>query len=206
MGRCISCNKRKGKRNCPALSGLICTECCGTKRLIEISCPNHCAYLKEAQIYSIQRVEERPADFSKKQWDLFLFFEGIVYNFLREFSNFTDEELLEVISLLDKEYQTRKKNLFLPSLQPKSSRAFRLKKILEEEFTKLEKEVNEFGLPIFTLDDFIKILSFEKDRIERYMKENRNVGNNLFLQVLKSEIEFMAAQKAKERNLYNEQN
>lgn len=200
MEKCVSCNRRKGKRSCPALSGLICAECCGTKRLSEISCPSDCIYLRKAQLYSIQRVEEKPADFSRKQWDLFLFCESIIYNFLKDFPNFTDEELLEVLSLLEKEYQTRRKSLFLPSLQPKSSRALKLKKILEEEFGRLEKEVNEFGLPIFTLDDFIKILSFERERIEKYMHENRNAGNNLFLQVLKSEIEFMAAQRANRGN------
>lgn len=197
MAKCISCNRRKGKRNCPALDGLICAECCGTKRLVSINCPNNCVYLKEAQIYSIQRVEEKPADFSRKQWDLFLIFEGLVYKFLQEFPNFTDEELLEVLTLLEKEYQTRKKNLFLPSLHPKSSRALKLKTLLEEEFARIGREVNELGLPIFTLEDFIKVLSYEKERIEKYMQENRNAGNNLFLQVLKSEVELIAMQRNK---------
>lgn len=199
MSKCISCNKKKGKRKCPALSGLICTECCGTKRLKEINCPPDCTYLKEAQLYSIVRVEEKPVDFQRKQWDLFWYFEGLIYKFLLEFSGFTDEELLDVISLMEKEYQTRKKNLFLPSLHPRSTRASKLKSILEEEFTKLEKQVNDFGLPIFTLDDFLKVLSFEKERIEKYMRENRNVGNNLFLQVLRSEVEAFAVQRRREK-------
>ncbi|ACK42185.1 MULTISPECIES: hypothetical protein [Dictyoglomus] len=199
MSRCISCNKKKGKRRCPALSGLICTECCGTKRLKEINCPPDCTYLKEAQLYSIVRVEEKPADFQRKQWDLFWYFESLIYKFLLEFSSFTDEELLDVISLMEKEYQTRKKNLFLPSLHPRSTRASKLKSILEEEFTKLEKQVNDFGLPIFTLDDFLKVLSFEKERIERYMRKNRNVGNNLFIQVLRSEVEAFTVQRRREK-------
>ncbi len=199
MSKCISCNKKKGKRKCPAFSGLICTECCGTKRLKEINCPLDCTYLKEAQLYSIVRVEEKPVDFQRKQWDLFWYFEGLIYKFLLEFSGFTDEELLDVISLMEKEYQTRKKNLFLPSLHPRSTRASKLKSILEEEFTKLEKQVNDFGLPIFTLDDFLKVLSFEKERIEKYMRENRNVGNNLFLQVLRSEVEAFAVQRRREK-------
>ncbi|GEM_PF-760039 len=199
MSKCVVCNKRKGKRKCPALSGLICAECCGTKRMKEINCPLDCVYLKEAQLYSILRVEEKPADFQPKQWDLFWYFESLIYKFLLEFTTFTDEELLDVISLMEKEYQTRKKNLYLPSLHPKSTRAIKLKSILEEEFSKLEKQINDFGLPVFTLDDFIKVLSFEKDRIENYMKENRNVGGNLFLQVLKGEVEVFINQKRRER-------
>jgi len=100
---------------------------------------------------------------------------------------------------MEKEYQTRKKNLFLPSLHPRSTRASKLKSILEEEFTKLEKQVNDFGLPIFTLDDFLKVLSFEKERIERYMRKNRNVGNNLFIQVLRSEVEAFTVQRRREK-------
>jgi hypothetical protein len=45
---CVSCGKRKGKRACPALRGLICTTCCGTKRLKEIACPADCQYLASA--------------------------------------------------------------------------------------------------------------------------------------------------------------
>jgi len=199
MSICVICGRRKGKRKCPALNAFICTECCGTKRIKEINCTQDCIYLKEAQIHSIERVEEKPADFTKLQWDLFLFLEELVYKFLSEFPSFTDEEFLEVLNLLEKEYQTRKKNLYLPNLYPKSSRGTKLKSILQEELTKLERKENEFGLPIFTVDDFLKVISFERERIEKYMKENRNVGNNLFLQILKSEVEFIAMQKEKKR-------
>ena len=48
---CVSCNHRKGKRACPALGGLICTVCCGTKRLVEVRCPADCGYLASSRIH-----------------------------------------------------------------------------------------------------------------------------------------------------------
>jgi len=196
MNKCISCGKRKGKRICPALSGLICSECCGTRRIKEINCPPECTYLKDAQIHTIERVNESPTDFKENQWTLFLYLERVVYKFLAEFPGFTDKEFLEVLDLFEREYQTRRKSIYLPPLYPKSSRGTKLKSILQEEFVKLEKQENEFGLPIFTVDDFIKVISFEKARVERYQKENRNAGENIFLQILKEEVEYMAKREA----------
>ena len=59
---CVSCGRRKGKRACPALRGLICTTCCGTKRLKEINCPADCQYLASAQAHppaAVLRQRER---------------------------------------------------------------------------------------------------------------------------------------------------
>ena len=59
---CVSCGQRKGKRACPALRGLICPTCCGTKRLKEIACPADCQYLASAQAHppaAVLRQRER---------------------------------------------------------------------------------------------------------------------------------------------------
>jgi hypothetical protein len=45
---CAVCRQRKGKRACPARGGAICSQCCGTKRLVEIDCPSDCRYLTGA--------------------------------------------------------------------------------------------------------------------------------------------------------------
>jgi hypothetical protein len=42
------CGQRKGKRACPARGDRICSQCCGTKRLVEIDCPPDCLYLTGA--------------------------------------------------------------------------------------------------------------------------------------------------------------
>jgi len=46
MKPCPLCGQRKGKRVCPGKDGaLICSACCGTKRLVEVPCPSGCEYL-----------------------------------------------------------------------------------------------------------------------------------------------------------------
>jgi hypothetical protein len=59
---CPLCERRKGKRACPAVGRQICSTCCGTKRLKEIACPADCVYLASARIHpaaAVQRQRER---------------------------------------------------------------------------------------------------------------------------------------------------
>ena len=44
--KCILCEQRKAKRSCPAKNTIICAQCCGEKRVLEIDCPESCGYLK----------------------------------------------------------------------------------------------------------------------------------------------------------------
>ena len=58
---CPLCSTRPAKRLCPALNQAICPVCCGTKRLVEIRCPDDCVYLASARRHpaaSVQRQHE----------------------------------------------------------------------------------------------------------------------------------------------------
>lgn len=55
MSKCVYCHSRKGKRNCPALGGFICTQCCGSHRQREIRCPADCVFLEGDARYSHER-------------------------------------------------------------------------------------------------------------------------------------------------------
>jgi hypothetical protein len=46
---CPLCGLRRAKRWCPGLNQTICAVCCGTKRLVEIRCPDSCVYLAGAR-------------------------------------------------------------------------------------------------------------------------------------------------------------
>ena len=64
---CPLCDKRKGRRACPALGRDICTVCCGTKRLTEIVCPPDCGFLAAAQAHppaSIRKQQQRDFEFA----------------------------------------------------------------------------------------------------------------------------------------------
>ena len=45
MANCPLCGTRKGRRACPAKGALICPQCCGSKRLVLIDCPQDCVFL-----------------------------------------------------------------------------------------------------------------------------------------------------------------
>ena len=45
---CPLCRQRRGKRACPAKDEAICSQCCGSKRRVEIDCPPDCVYLDGA--------------------------------------------------------------------------------------------------------------------------------------------------------------
>jgi hypothetical protein len=57
--KCVVCGERKGKRACPAKRALICAQCCGEKRVLEIDCPESCEYLK------VGRQREASANYSR---------------------------------------------------------------------------------------------------------------------------------------------
>ena len=58
MSKCIYCRARKGKRGCPALGGLICSQCCGESRVSRIACPSDCIYLEANSDYQHRRAGE----------------------------------------------------------------------------------------------------------------------------------------------------
>ena len=71
---CPLCGTRRARRGCPALDKQICAVCCGTKRLVQISCPSDCAWLLSAR-------EHPPATVVRQQQrDV-----GLLVRFMRDF-------------------------------------------------------------------------------------------------------------------------
>lgn len=96
---CPLCGVRRARRGCPALGKQICPVCCGTKRLVQIECPNDCAWLASAR-------EHPPAVVVRQQQrDL-----GLLVQFMRDFSQ-RQSQLFFLLSTFLARYQT-------PELQP----------------------------------------------------------------------------------------
>ncbi len=102
MNLCVSCKKRKGKRNCPVLKGLICSKCCGEKRIKFIPCPENCPILTEHMGYSIEKKGEKFASEWLKEFEdlndensmIFLAIEWNLYSYLAESPGSLDIEIL----------------------------------------------------------------------------------------------------------------
>lgn len=85
---CPLCRSRQARRQCPALSQTICPVCCGTKRLVEIDCPDDCGYLASARRHppaQLQRERDRDvsllwpalATLSERQSRFFFLFQSL---------------------------------------------------------------------------------------------------------------------------------
>ena len=64
MAACPVCGGGGSRRQCPALETMICATCCGTKRQVEIRCPDTCRWLQSARAHphaALQRRQEQDA-------------------------------------------------------------------------------------------------------------------------------------------------
>jgi hypothetical protein len=86
---CPLCKTRKARRFCPGIGQQICAVCCGTKRLVEIRCPDNCPYLASSREHppavvqrqrqrDMQVVLETMADLSERQKQLLLLMLSVV--------------------------------------------------------------------------------------------------------------------------------
>ncbi len=100
--KCLSCNEIKGKRKCPALNGLICSICCGTKRLKEINCPSECGYLEMGLANQNSKEISKAINltFPSESHDIFKN-EKVVKELAMPFENFMAENFYEDESIND---------------------------------------------------------------------------------------------------------
>ncbi len=116
MSKCLYCHQRKGKRVCPALEGMICSQCCGTNRITNISCPTSCIFLESNDDYQQKRVGNRfeleRRGFYRQLLDLggerateiFYVFEALAYRFFQDRRDAQDAEVLEGIQSLRRSF------------------------------------------------------------------------------------------------------
>jgi len=109
--KCVSCGKRRGTRYCPALSGYICSRCCGEKRLVEISCPETCPHLQHHEAFQREKLTARyreawvqvNSDIAENRYELqgVFFLERAVLQAAERMSGITDAQVAAGLSDLD---------------------------------------------------------------------------------------------------------
>jgi hypothetical protein len=121
--KCLICEKRKGKRHCPAKNGYICPICCGEKRGIEINCPLDCTYYVEGQKYQQEKVSRqrlrregvgsfvRRAELYNKNPEIFNDIEIAFVNAFRNNNRIRNIDLAEGLELVLKTLDTEKRGL-----------------------------------------------------------------------------------------------
>lgn len=120
---CRLCQKRPTKRACPALGEQICTVCCATKRLVEISCPEDCRYLESAQRHPaavIKRQIDRDLGvlmttigrLSEQQLQIFFLLQSMVLTYKPDgLARLTDADVAQAAGALAASLETSSKGL-----------------------------------------------------------------------------------------------
>lgn len=115
---CPVCDRRKPRRACPALGETICTICCATKRLTEITCPPDCAHLATARAHPaavVKRQQENdvalilPAlrELTERQHQLFFLFHTAIARHTPEgFGRLNDDDVADATAALASTFET----------------------------------------------------------------------------------------------------
>ncbi len=116
MSQCIYCHARKGKRPCPALSGSICSQCCGTHRVVDIACHTDCVYLDANVEYQQKRVgdqfdqgrralyRELLEKWGDKAAEVFYFLEAVTFKHFHSRRDGQDGEVIAAIQGLRRSF------------------------------------------------------------------------------------------------------
>lgn len=141
---CTLCGRRKARRACPALGRGICAVCCGTKRLVEIRCPDTCVHLASARQHppaAEQRQQARDTAVlipvlrdltSRQQEALFMLFSMILKEDLADpLQPLRDEDVAEASSALAATYETAARGVIYEH-RPQSLPAQRLMAAVRE--------------------------------------------------------------------------
>ena len=150
MAKCLSCSERKGKRSCPALEGMICSQCCGSKREVEIQCPPDCSYLAHSKQFLTEKHDSRQlADFERQMksiignegmyMDILQNIEFAIVEPYREGRNITDRDVQTALEYL---MEVGKAQLNLPS-NPQSELPFKIQSIVDsiEDVLEMRKSI-----------------------------------------------------------------
>jgi len=176
--KCAICGQRKGKRSCPARSALICAQCCGEKRVLEIRCPEDCSYLESGREYERATLginTLRTSDPAKIQSrrrvleTLESVVAGLEYiladqkSVLREFS---DEKAAEAVRLLLETLRTEERGVLYDrtSSDPVVDSARRQ---LADAVQRLRTPQQDQG-PVLKLNEAIDVLEFVLDTIDSH--------------------------------------
>lgn len=122
--KCVVCGERKGKRECPAKNGLICAQCCGEKRVVEIACPADCQHLKSGQSYQSFKkyiaILESQTEPSRRRalFDALTLWEPVVagieetiVSFAANLRALRDRDVLEAVETVLKTLETERKGV-----------------------------------------------------------------------------------------------
>ena len=169
MAVCPVCEKRKGKRTCPAKGAKICAPCCGEHRERTISCPLDCTYLIQAhETERFELTEENYPFPDVKLDDRFLNGNAALIeacgqafaNAARENEGALDGDLRAAADSLIETYKTLSGGIYYES-RPESAIAQRIAAAVREAIEEYRRAQTEAaGMTKTSDDDVVRALVF----------------------------------------------
>jgi hypothetical protein len=206
---CAICKKRKARRECPGVRGMICAQCCGAEREVTVDCPFDCAYLREARKHEKEQtptVETMPfpgievSDAFLAEHEQFIGIIGLqMLRYALEHPKTTDHDLQAAMEKLVKTYETLSSGLYYESLPEEGSQIglFReVKKFLDEY---QEAERKKGSVTPLKEGDVIRSLAF-LSRLAA-LRSNGRVRGRAFIDFLRQSYPEAAASKPDEPRL-----
>ena len=199
---CPSCGQRKARRECPALGQRICTICCGTKRLVEIRCPDTCNHLVAAREHpaaTVKRQQERDvasllpsiSHLTERQHQLFFLFHTIIARHTPEgFSRLIDDDVAQAAAAVAATLETAARGVVYEHT-PESVPAQRLAR----EMTSTLAEMRTHGTKVYDGEVAIALRA-----IERGAREARGTtaGQDSYLSLIGRLLHIRAGQSGPE--------
>jgi hypothetical protein len=152
---CALCGQRKARRSCPALGQTICSVCCGTKRLVEIACPDTCPHLATAREHPPAVVKRQQQEdvalllpgirhLTERQYQLFFLFHTAIARHKPEgFARLNDDDVAEASGAVAATLETSARGVIYEH-KPQSVTAQRL----ASELTGLLAEIRSQGAKV----------------------------------------------------------
>lgn len=191
--KCVLCDQRKAKRFCPAKRALICPQCCGEKRVLEIDCPETCEYLKAGRQRDIsehakylrgmdeaQRV--RSQRIIREHQEILARLEFVLGQQRLSMRSLTDRQVWTAINILLETYRTEEKGI----LYDRTSEDLNVEAVRLELHGVIERLRNPEGeqntrivdpqVNRLSLGTAIECLEFMRSMIDAYMNRRAESG------------------------------
>ena len=171
---------RRPRRQCPGVSGDICTICCGTEREVTISCPLDCEYLRKAHAHEKRqgldlghlpnpdvRVSE---ELIEDNAELLEFLSRTLVAAALETPGTVDNDLRDTMAALTRTYRTLQSGIFYETLPENAlaARVFRAVQNAVDEFR--QEETSRLGMTKTRDADLLGLFVF----LERLQLDRNN--------------------------------
>jgi len=167
--KCMICETRKPRRQCPGVNGDICSICCGAEREVSINCPLDCTFLAEARLH--EKFPEVPRDqvpnldvplnekFLRDHEPIMLFLGAELLAASLETSGAVDSDVREALDSLIRTYRTLQSGLYYET-RPNNPLASAIHQKIQAAIEELRKKMSEKGAPSVRDAEILGMLVF----------------------------------------------